>query len=120
MSGRIRRQLLAQRLEEQARAQAQALEPVVCPLCQRPIPAEQRDAHHLVPKSKGGRHTEFLHRICHRQVHALFTETELARQYATVEALLAHPEMARFVAWVRTKPDDFFERTRKSQRLRQR
>lgn len=91
---------------------------LVCPLCGRRIPDSQRDVHHLVPKSKGGKHTETLHRICHRQIHALLTETELARQYATVEALLAHPEVAQFVAWVRTKPDDFMERTRKSQRLR--
>ena len=34
-----------------------------------------------------------LHRICHRQIHALFSETELARQYNTAEALLAHPEV---------------------------
>jgi hypothetical protein len=90
----------------------------VCPLCERPIPPAQRDAHHLVPKSKGGRHTEFLHRICHRQIHALFTETELARQYASVEALRAHPELQAFVVWVKTKPADFFTATRKSARVR--
>lgn len=92
----------------------------MCPLCEREIPQSQKDAHHLVPKSKGGRHTEFLHRMCHKQVHALFTETELARQYSTVDALLAHPDVARFVAWVRHKPDDFFERTYKSHRVRRR
>ena len=91
---------------------------LVCPLCDRKIPPSQRDAHHLVPKSKGGRDTEYLHRICHRQIHALFTETELARQFNSVEALLAHPDMANYVAWVKTKPNDFMERTRKSQRLR--
>jgi hypothetical protein len=93
---------------------------VVCPLCERAIPPAQRDAHHLVPKSKGGRHTEYLHRVCHRQIHALLSETELARQYNTVDALLAHPEMQAFVAWVKTKPDDFFVRTRKSTRMRRR
>ncbi len=91
---------------------------VVCPLCDRVIPPAQRDAHHLVPKSKGGRQTEFLHRVCHRQVHALLTETELARQYATVEALRAHPELQTFVAWVKSKPADFVVHTRKSTRLR--
>ena len=90
----------------------------ICPLCERVIPRNQRDAHHLVPKSKGGRQTQYLHRICHRQIHALFNETELARQFCSVDALLAHPDIATFVAWVRTKPDDFMERTRKSQRLR--
>jgi len=115
MAGRIRRRLLADRLD----ALPADSGPLLCPLCQRPIPPSQKDAHHLVPRSHGGRHTEYLHRICHRQIHALFTETELARRYATVEALLAHPEVARFVAWVQGKPPDFMERTRKSQRLRQ-
>jgi len=91
---------------------------LVCPLGDRVIPHSQRDAHHLVPKSKGGRHTEYLHRICHRQIHALFTETELAKQFNSVEALLAHPGIQRFAAWVKTKPTDLIERTRKSQRLR--
>lgn len=109
--GRIKRILQGQR---------PVSEPVeiICPLCCRSIPKTQCDAHHLVPKSKGGRHTAFLHRICHRQIHALLTETELARQYNTVEALLAHPDIATFVAWVKTKPDEFMERTRKSQRLK--
>ena len=91
---------------------------LICPLCDRVIPPTQRDAQHLVPKSKGGRHTEYMHRICHRQIHALFTETELAKQLNSVEALLAHPGIQRFVAWVKTKPEDLMERTRKSQRLK--
>ncbi|ARV18010.1 hypothetical protein AEP_01057 [Curvibacter sp. AEP1-3] len=109
--GRIRRLLQQERVQE-------VPADFRCPLCERKIPAAQRDAHHLIPKSKGGRHTEYLHRICHRQIHALFTETELARQFNSVEALLAHPDMASFVAWVKTRPDDFMERTRKSQRIR--
>lgn len=93
---------------------------VVCPLCGRAIPPAQRDAHHLVPKSKGGRVTTYLHRICHRQIHAVLTENELARQYATVDALLAHPDLGTFVAWVKTKPDSFFVSTRKSARVKKR
>ena len=46
---------------------------LICPLCERAIPPPQRDAHHLVPMSQEGRHTEFLHRVCHRQVRALTT-----------------------------------------------
>ncbi len=109
--GRIRRLLLQDR-------PVPAQQELICPLCERVIPASQRDAHHLIPKSKGGRHTEFLHRICHQQVHALLTESELARQFNSMETLLAHPEIGVFVAWVKTKPGDFMERTRKSRRLR--
>lgn len=111
MAGRIRRKLLAQKLVPITTTQA--LLPV-CLLCCRSVPPAQQDAHHLVPRSEGGRETVILHRICHRQVHALFTEAELARQYATPQTLLAHPRMQAFVQWVRRKPDDFYERTRKS------
>lgn len=132
MGGRIKRRLAAQAAVQQAENKAAqgdaqgaaagsapaAGQDVICPLCDRPIPPSQRDAHHLVPKSKGGRETTWLHRICHRQIHALFTETELQRHYASVSALREHVEMARFLQWVRRKPDDFFERTRKSDRIR--
>jgi hypothetical protein len=91
---------------------------LICPLCDRAIPKSQRDEHHLIPKSHGGRHTAVLHRICHRQIHAIFTETELARHYNTVEQLKLQTDMAGFIEWVRLKPDDFFERTRKSRRLK--
>jgi hypothetical protein len=95
-----------------------ALDPERCPLCNRLIPSGQRDAHHLVPKMKGGKATVAMHRICHRQVHALFSETELAQQFNTADALLSNPEIQKFVSWVKTKPDNFFERTRRSGRRR--
>lgn len=117
MTGRIRKKLIQAQLEA---LPAPRSGEVLCPLCERPIPPSQQDAHHLVPKSHGGAHTVVLHRICHRQIHALFTETELARTYATVEALRQPAEMARFIRWVQTKPDAFFEKSRKSQRLQNR
>lgn len=89
-----------------------------CALCGRPVPAQQRDLHHLVPKSKGGRDTIVLHRICHRQIHALFTETELATTYATIDRLLLNEEVRNFVKWVRNKPEGFHERTRTSKQKR--
>ncbi len=115
MVGRIKKKQIQATL-----ANAIVFEPeaVICPLCERSIPKSQRDEHHLIPKSHGGRHTAVLHRICHQQIHAIFTETELARQYSTIELLKQQEEMAGFIAWVRLKPDDFFERTRKSRRLK--
>lgn len=110
--GRIKRQQLA------ALPMPSALPDPVCPLCQRPIPKDQQDAHHLIPRSEGGRETVLLHRICHRQIHALFTETELARYYSNIETLSAHPDMSRFLSWVTTRPPGFIERVRKSRRKR--
>jgi hypothetical protein len=59
-----------------------------------------------------------LHRICHDEIHATLTEAELARAYATPEALRAHPHLARFVDWVASKPPAFDARTLKSLRRR--
>lgn len=90
-------------------------EPVICPLCERPIPPQARSSlHHLVPKLKGGTHgtTVPLHQVCHSAIHARHSEADLARRLADVGALRADPEIARFVAWVRTKPDDFHAATR--------
>lgn len=113
MAGKVYRKLI-----EQIPAVVLNNMPLICPLCNREIPTAQRDAHHLIPKSKGGRETLFLHRICHRQIHALFTEKELANQYSHVEQLLARPEIIDFINWVKTKPGSFTERSRKSQRIR--
>ena len=113
MIGKIRQKLISQELPAMQKS-----EEIICPICDRPIPASQKDAHHLVPKSKGGKATEYLHRICHRQIHALFTETELAQQYHHAQILREHPEMKKFIRWVATKPDAFYEKTRKSSRLK--
>ncbi len=89
--------------------------PDICPLCDRPIPPGARASrHHLVPKLKGGarKPTVRLHQICHSAIHARFTEAELARRLADPASLKAEPELASFIAWVRTKPDDFHAATR--------
>lgn len=80
-----------------------------CPLCRRKIPIGHIDKHHLVPRLKGGKGTQKLHRICHRQIHALFTESELAKKYSTVDALLQNEDVRKFVDWVRGKPIDFLD-----------
>ena len=88
-----------------------------CALCNRPIPPQARSSlHHLTPKLKGGTHlgTVRLHQICHSAIHARYTEAEIARHLAAPAALRDDPELARFVAWVRTKPDDFHAPTRRA------
>lgn len=93
----------------------------VCPLCDRPIPSDVKQSlHHLIPKLRGGKGgpTVLLHQICHNEIHATFTETELARDYATVDALRGHPRIAKFVAWVAKRPPGFHSKTPGPQRKR--
>ena len=113
MIGKIRQKLISQ---EVPAIQKPAV--IICPICDRPIPDSQKDAHHLIPKSKGGKTTEYLHRICHKQIHALLTESELAQQYHHAQILREHPEMKKFIQWVKGKPNSFYEKTRKSTRLK--
>jgi 5-methylcytosine-specific restriction enzyme A len=95
--------------------------PPICPLCQRPIPPEAKSSrHHLTPRLKGGTHlgTVRLHQICHSAIHARFSESELAKRLAGVEALRADPEIASFIAWVKTKPPEFHAPTRMTRERR--
>jgi hypothetical protein len=93
-----------------ARREASVTEPPICPLCGRPIPPDvPQSRHHLTPKLRGGGGgpTVLLHQICHAEIHATLSESQLARQYSTPEALRAHPKLAKFIAWLQTRPPGF-------------
>jgi hypothetical protein len=93
----------------------------VCPLCLRPIPpGVPQSLHHLVPKLKGGKGgpTVLIHHICHKEIHAALSETELARLYNTPEALRSHPRLAKFFAWVAKRPPEFLSKTPGKRRTR--
>ncbi len=83
-----------------------------CWLCDRPITTLVQ-WHHPVPKSKKGRETVPVHPICHRAIHANFTNAELRKMGADRHAIRAHSEIAKFVEWVSSKPPDFHAPTRK-------
>lgn len=94
---------------------AQAPPPVPCWLCGRDL-GEVVEYHHPVPKAKGGKAREPVHPICHRTIHAHFTNSELGRIGENVEALRCHPEIAKFLAWVTGKPADFNAPTKTKER----
>lgn len=82
----------------------------VCPLCLRPIPpGVPQSLHHLVPRLKGGARGPVvrLHQICHREIHARFSEADLARRLSSIAALRAEPDLADFLAWVARRPPGF-------------
>jgi len=86
-----------------------------CPLCAREM-AASIDKHHLIPKLKGGRNgqTVMLHKVCHAKIHSLFTEPELARTYSTIEKILEHEEIQKFVGWVSKKHAEFYESSKET------
>ncbi len=89
---------------------------VHCALCERP--AERFTVHHLVPRARGGNHgpTARLCSTCHRQVHAMFSETTLAEELNSVESLRANPRVASFLNWMRRQRAASFRVRRSKER----
>jgi hypothetical protein len=91
----------------------------LCPLCNRPMVAgPSLDRHHPVPRSHGGQETVTLHKICHRAIHAMLSEQELAEEFSALERLRTHPLLAQFIAWVQKRPPEYYDRTRWSKSRR--
>ncbi|MEO1230490.1 MAG: HNH endonuclease [Myxococcota bacterium] len=102
-----------------ARKVADGVELGPCGLCGRPmIGGPSIDRHHLVPKAEGGRHAVWMHRVCHRKIHSLLTEKELARDYHTFEALRGLEELQAFIRWIQKKDPEFVTRHRSHSRKR--
>lgn len=90
-----------------------------CPICDREmIEGPSIDRHHFLPKCRGGRETEYVHKICHRKIHATFTEKELEKKYNNPELVKSHPEIQKFIKWVSKKEPDFYDKTNTHNRKR--
>lgn len=98
------------REEEETPAEA-----VPCWLCSRPL-GKTIVWHHPVPKSRGGRDVVPMHPICQQTLITNFTNSELQRYALDVDAILANPNMRKFVDWVAKKEPDFTAATAKKQR----
>lgn len=89
----------------------------LCPICNREmISGSSIDRHHFYPKCKGGRITEWVHKICHRKIHSIWTESELAKEYNNAEIVKQHEEVIKFIKWVSNKDPEFYDRTERHNR----
>ncbi len=96
-----------------------------CELCGRRGAPLTR--HHLIPRTRHrdarvrrrysraelAQRVAWLCRACHKQVHAVLDEKTLARDYDSVDKLRAHPELARFIRWIRRRPPGYVPVTRR-------
>ena len=87
-----------------------------CQLCERLMDALTK--HHLIPRTRHRKKRNkrlfereevrtrilWICRPCHNHVHEVLSEKELEAAYNTREALLAHPDVHRFVEWIKVKP----------------
>lgn len=88
-----------------------------CSICGRLTPSHFQEKHHLVPKSKKGRETIDVCCNCGDQIHKLFTIKELEKQFNTLNSLLAHSDIQKWIQWVRNqKTFTFSMKTKKSKK----
>ncbi|RLQ97247.1 HNH endonuclease [Falsibacillus albus] len=85
-----------------------------CELCLREEVAVTE--HHLTPKEMGGAFlpTAMLCIPCHKQIHALFTNEELAETMNSVEKLRANPQLWKFIKWIKKQPASRIPKMKKS------
>ena len=83
----------------------------VCELCRRHVPRRLITQHHVKPRSEGRKHSHKtpLCKPCHKQVHATFSNKELAKLYDDLEALRTAERLQPFLKWIaKQKPDRNF------------
>jgi 5-methylcytosine-specific restriction enzyme A len=85
-----------------------------CELCGRE--EVEVTIHHLVPKEMGGTFmpTANLCIPCHKQIHALFTNVELASGLNTIDRLRSHPDLQKFLKWIKKQPSTRLPKISKS------
>jgi len=85
-----------------------------CELCER----EDVDTtvHHLLPKEMGGTFgsTANLCIPCHKQIHALYTNEEIAARLTTIHTLKEDPQLSSFLKWIRKQPSTKLMKIKKS------
>lgn len=62
--------------------------------------------HHLLPREEGGKeeHISYICEACHKHIHALYTNKELAIRLNTIEALQADEQISKYLKFIRKQP----------------
>ncbi|WP_251032126.1 HNH endonuclease [Mesobacillus foraminis] len=85
-----------------------------CELCSRND--VETTVHHLLPKEMGGTFepTANLCIPCHKQIHALYTNAEIASRLTSIAELREDAQLSRFIKWVRKQPATKLMKIKKS------
>jgi hypothetical protein len=101
---------------------------VICPICGREmIEGPTIDGHHLIPKTHGNRDKRayskpnlvLIHRVCHQKIHHTFSDTDLLNHYHTVDRIVGHPEMQKYIKWIQRKEPEFIGKHKDTNTRRQ-
>lgn len=90
----------------------------ICQLCDRDCLS--LTVHHLIPRQQARRKKQAVGPTvdicapCHKQLHTLFTNKQLAVEFNSVAQLQAHAGMKKFLSWIRKQDPSRKVRTRRS------
>lgn len=86
----------------------------VCQLCERGD--VETTIHHLIPKEEGGTHgpRADLCIPCHKNIHALYTNKELAIRLSSVEELKQDEKIQKFIKWIQKQAPSVLVKTKRS------
>ncbi len=91
----------------------------VCELCKRKGVPKVTE-HHLIPREEGGKHGEvaWLCESCHKQIHALYTNKELAIRLNTLASLENDHNINKYLKYIRKQPSSKKVKVKKSKNIR--
>jgi len=90
----------------------------ICDLCNRE--GVRLTEHHLIPREMGGKSSEtaLLCTTCHKQIHALYSNKELAFMLNTLERLKDDEKIIKYLKWVEKQPPTTEFTIKKSKHVR--
>ena len=91
----------------------------VCELCKREGVPKVTE-HHLIPREEGGNDGEvaWLCESCHKQIHALYTNKELAIRLNTLNSLENDENIIKYLKYIRKQDPSKKVRIKKSKNVR--
>jgi 5-methylcytosine-specific restriction endonuclease McrA len=78
---------------------------VECPICERTLEYKDTSEHHLVPKSRKGKNTVRVCVPCGKMIHKLISLKEMEQTYNTIETILQHEGVRKWVKWISKRPN---------------
>ncbi|MFB4210890.1 HNH endonuclease [Shouchella sp. JSM 1781072] len=91
-----------------------------CELCERK--GVRTTVHHLTPKEEGGtfKPTADLCVPCHKHIHAVYTNKEIASRLTTIKELKRDEKVSKFIKWIRKQPAETIPKIKKANRRKKR
>lgn len=90
---------------------------MTCALCERELTLTK---HHLLPREFGGDNDDIvlICSDCHRQIHALYTNKELALRLSTLESLKQDETFSKFLKFIKKQSPTKKMKVSKSSRVK--